>query len=509
MYGSSGTPLYPCWLARVPHPLRRAIPVAGCLAVAAVTCLTGLGRQPLSWDEAVTANAAARPLAALWALIRHTDAPLGLYYLLMHCWTGLLAGFGARTTETWLRLPSALAAVAAVGLTTYLGRRIVGSAAGVVAGLLLAVHPLLVFYAHDARPYTPVALAVLGSVAVLRVTLDRPSVPWLALYAASCVLLVYLHLLAALALPAQALLVVRYSRQRRRFLPIAVVVPLAGAPLLWLAVHQSGEVGWVPAPTPASLASFLGRLGSLALLPAAVLLIARWRSGRGRPQTRDALLLGAWALVPALGLILASFVQPLLVPRYALVAVPALALLVGALVQANAGRLGTVTVAAAVLISLAVVVVQQTQPYKYENFRAAADAVADNARRGDALLFLPTSYRVGYYAYPRPDRDDPSIALPTDVALRAPDHWRDDNIIGGQEYPPAALAARVNGHDRVFLVGSLLDTAERQRHAPSELTKEQILRAGYHQVWAVSYGGVSVSLLIHSEIRPQQQPLRG
>jgi mannosyltransferase len=486
--------------ATTTHPaaarLRTPVVVAACVAVALATCLPGLGRQPLSWDEAVTANAASRPLPDLWALVRHTDAPLGLYYLLMHGWTGLLAGVDVRTTETWLRVPSALAAVAAVGLTAYLGSRIVAPVAGLVAGLLLAVHPLLVFYAHDARPYTLVALAALGSVAVLRVVLDRPSLPWLALYAASCVLLVYLHLLAALVLLAQAVVISRYARRRRRFLPVALVVALAAAPLLWLASHQSEEIGWVPAPTAAGLASFVGRVGSLALLPAAVLALARWWSARGRPPARDMVLLGAWALVPPLGLALASFAQPLLVPRYALVAVPALALLVGVLAHAGAGRLAAVTVAVAVLASVGVVVVQQSRAYKYENFRAAADAVADNARAGDALLFLPSSYRVGYYEYPRPDHGDSSLALATDVALRAPAHWRDDSVIGGQEYPPAALAELVDTHERVFLVGSLLDTAERQRRAPGEVAKEQILRAGYQQAWAVTYGGVSVSLLI-------------
>jgi mannosyltransferase len=172
-------------LAGVPARLRTGTAVAACTVVALVSCLTGLGRQPLSWDEAVTANAAARPVPDLWVLVRHTDAPLALYYLLMHGWTGLLAGFDVRTTEFWLRLPSALAAVAAVAVTVQLGSRMFAPAAGAVAGLLLAVHPLLVFYAHDARPYALVTLAVLGSVAALRQALRRPGVLWLVLYAAN------------------------------------------------------------------------------------------------------------------------------------------------------------------------------------------------------------------------------------------------------------------------------------------------------------------------------------
>jgi mannosyltransferase len=256
-------------------------------------------------------------------------------------------------------------------------------------------------------------------------------------------------------------------------------------------------------------------VGSLALLPAVVLAVALWWSSRGGPPgrvpARDALLFGAWALLPPLGLVLASFAQPVLVARYALVAVPALVLLVGLLAHTGGGRQAALTVAVAVLASVGVVVVQQSQAYKYENFRAAADAVVDNAQPGDALLFLPSSYRVGYYEYPRPDRNDPHTGQAVDVALLAPARWRDDSVIGGRECAPDALPSRVDAHDRVFLVGSLLGTAVRQRHAPGELAKEQILRAGYRQAWAVSYGGVSVTLLIRDAgglpvPPPQTQP---
>jgi hypothetical protein len=149
-----------------------------------------------------------------------------------------------------------------------------------------------------------------------------------------------------------------------------------------------------------------------------------------------------------------------------------------------------------VLIGVGVTGVQQSRPYKYEDFRAVADAVADSARVGDGLVFLPASFRVGYDEYLRPDRHDPAPALATDVAVRSPLRWAHDDVIGGQECPPAQLAERIDPHERIFLVGSTLSAAIRQRHTPAEQTKEQLLSRGYQQIWSSRYGDVAVTLFV-------------
>src|SRR5689334_7947123 len=128
-------------ISRVSALSRRGA-VLSATGVAAVTCLAGLGRQPLSWDEAVTAWAAQHDPGRLLALLRHTDAPLGFYYVVMRCWALLLSALGAVPTEAWLRLPSALAAVATVALVATLATGWYGPPTGLLAGVLLAVYPL-------------------------------------------------------------------------------------------------------------------------------------------------------------------------------------------------------------------------------------------------------------------------------------------------------------------------------------------------------------------------------
>ena len=499
--------------------------------MAGVSCLVGLGYQPLSWDEAVTASAASRSLPALWRLVNHTDAPLGAYYLAMHGWLRLLSAVDLRPTEGWLRLPSALAGVAAVALTAGLAARLFTPLVGLAAGLLLAVHPLVVFYAHDARPYTLVTVGVLLSVLALRRALRRPTAGSLIVYAASCVLVLYAHLFALFALAAQAGVILWKGTRRGRFAVVAAVVALTAAPLGWLASHQSGEIGWVARPDLTGVASFLLRIAGVPVAIAVALLavpLARSAYRRRRapapgapasgapvgvgasgvpagvvPDSRGALLVG-WALLPPVTLVVVSFVQPVLVARYALVAVPAVVIVVALLLRRVGGRFAVGIAIAAVLAAGTITVVQQAQPYKYEDFRAAADTVADSARPGDGLVFLPASFRVGYDNYLRPDRSDPAVPVAADVALLAPARWRGEAVIGGQECPPEVLTQRIGAHDRIFLVGSTLAAAVHERHSPAEIAKEHILLAQYTQVWSTHHGAVTVTLLLR---RPHPLPL--
>ena len=119
----------------VPRTSVHAVLIA--TGVAVVTCLTRLGSQPLSWDEAVTANAGRRSWTALWTLLGHTDAPLGAYYAVMHVWIDGVGMVGVHADEFWLRLPSAVAGVGTVALTALLGARVYGPVLGATGGSCL------------------------------------------------------------------------------------------------------------------------------------------------------------------------------------------------------------------------------------------------------------------------------------------------------------------------------------------------------------------------------------
>jgi mannosyltransferase len=469
-------------------------------ALATLTCLIGLGYQPLSWDEAVTASAAAREPLRLAALLSRTDAPLGAYYAGMHLWSMLLAAVGLTPDEALLRLPSALAAVGAVTATAALAASWYGPRVAVVAGALLATHPLFVFYAHDARPYTIAALFVVVATGALVAALRRPTPVRLAGYALLAVVAVYAHLFAVLALVAHAVAVARHGTHRMRWSATGAVVSAAVAPLVWIGSSQTGEIGWIPRPTPVAVAGVLTRLagGVVVAVPLAALAVLVAAAVRRRPRdwlggTRPVLLLG-WAVLPPVLLVLADLVRPVLVARYALVAVPAVAIAVAATALRLRSRAVTALIVLAIAGALGSSAVQQTQPYKYENFRAATDLVVDDARPGDGVLFLPSSMRVGYDAYVRADRDDPHPAAVADVALEPGDGPLVASRIGGDEVSPDDIGRSVDAHPRIFLVGDSLPEALIGHRGAIDRAKEAALRSGYALIWTRRFGGLTVSL---------------
>lgn len=131
----------------------------------AALVLPGLGRWPLWQDEAftwfITRDSAERVVQAT-AGDRHPP----LYYLLV--W--LLQDMP--DDDAWLRLPSALAVVAAVAVVGEAGRRWVSPRVGFLAASLLALSPYAVVYAHTARMYALLllwgALLLAGALGLVR-----------------------------------------------------------------------------------------------------------------------------------------------------------------------------------------------------------------------------------------------------------------------------------------------------------------------------------------------------
>ena len=131
-----------------------------------------------------------------------------LYYALVAGWTRL-----AGTGEWALRFPSVAFGLVMVALAYALGRRLFGRAAGWVAALLGALHPLWVYYAQEARMYTLLtALGMLAGYALLRVLASaqepgaaRQRLTWWAAFVGASIALLYTHYFAAFLLLAFAL----------------------------------------------------------------------------------------------------------------------------------------------------------------------------------------------------------------------------------------------------------------------------------------------------------------
>ena len=127
-----------------------------------------LDAQSLWYDEAVTAQVAAKGIAELTRWTAEDIQP-PLYYYAVAGWTRL-----AGRSEWALRFPSAFFGVLTVALLWVAARRLLGGEAGRwaagIAAWLAATSPLYVYYAQEARMYTLLTFwGVLAGYALLRV----------------------------------------------------------------------------------------------------------------------------------------------------------------------------------------------------------------------------------------------------------------------------------------------------------------------------------------------------
>jgi mannosyltransferase len=183
-----------------------AVPPAVTLAM----MLWGLAAPSYWRDESATLSATDRSIPQLLRMLDRVDAVHGFYYLLL--WP-VVHFVGTREFET--RLPSAIAMAAAAHGIAAIGRRLRSRRAGLYAGLVFAVMPLVTLRGHDARPYAlETAIAVLATYLLLRAA-ERPTTARFAAYALSLVLLGYMHLFGLLIIPAHAFALIPVARRAR------------------------------------------------------------------------------------------------------------------------------------------------------------------------------------------------------------------------------------------------------------------------------------------------------
>lgn len=102
-----------------------------------------LGGKSLWLDEAFSVWNAERPVEAIWSEVNDNHPPT--YYLMLHYWMEVSKG------EGWLRLPSVFASMLSLALTAAFSQVLFGRQTTLTAVALLAVAPLSVWYAQEAR----------------------------------------------------------------------------------------------------------------------------------------------------------------------------------------------------------------------------------------------------------------------------------------------------------------------------------------------------------------------
>ncbi len=172
---------------------QRTSPVLAFALAATIACVAfalrmyGIGDKSIWLDEAWSWRAASLSFGDMvdWtAADRHPP----LYYAVLSMFVD---AFG--DAEAMLRLPSALASAASVGLLLYVGWRTGGWPLAAVAGGLLAVHPTHIEFAQEARMYPLMGLLALASTVALAAVIDRPAIWRAAAYAVLLTAMLYTH----------------------------------------------------------------------------------------------------------------------------------------------------------------------------------------------------------------------------------------------------------------------------------------------------------------------------
>jgi 4-amino-4-deoxy-L-arabinose transferase-like glycosyltransferase len=226
-----------------PAPVARAQrlpawwPLAALTLLGAALRLATLGSQSLWYDEAFTPVHVLHPsLSATLSSVSHTENSPPLWYIVEWLFTRV---FG--TGEVALRLPSALAGIAAIPVAWEIGRELTGRRAAIGCAALVACGPLFVWYSQEARAYELfVLLAALAMLAFLR-ALHRPSGGRMAAFAAAGALALLTHYFAVFLLAAMCVWLLWERRTRRAAIPAVAAIAVVGLALLPLVLAQGGH----------------------------------------------------------------------------------------------------------------------------------------------------------------------------------------------------------------------------------------------------------------------------
>jgi 4-amino-4-deoxy-L-arabinose transferase-like glycosyltransferase len=181
------------------------------VALAAVVRFWRLSYHSLWFDEAVSLQWATSNPVWTWQRtfsLAEDKHPPG-YYLLLHYWIDLLDLVGLPRSDTALRaFGSILGVLTVVGLLL-LVRRLSGRPTALLAGLLVALSPVLVWYSQEMRMFQPATTALVWAGLFLLWAWETPAPGWRWMgwlgFVVALALALYTYLFSAFLLPAVGL----------------------------------------------------------------------------------------------------------------------------------------------------------------------------------------------------------------------------------------------------------------------------------------------------------------
>jgi uncharacterized membrane protein len=402
------------------------------IAVGLILRFISLGGQSLWVDEMLTLNNAhiGQDLKASY-IFTNLQGPV--VSLLMHVWAGV------SSSEAFMRIPFAVAGALTVISGFFLARLASGFWTALNTAFFLALSPLLLWYSQEIRGYAFVLLfTVLMTYFLLRWAerRDGKSLIWYGFFAFAALVS---NLSAAFILAAHFLYLVLVPSRRRlagKWIVTILVVLLVfspwvrqilvrvspesatggqntqplrgGAPLTLMAIPYSFfvySVGYSLGPSVRDLQTRSGqavRENIHWILLTLVIFAIPFAAGLRRLALEDRGLLVLLLLCIAVPLLAVSLLSArnikVFTPRYALVCLPAYALIIGrGLADVSRGKLRYLTYVFAALLGVSLFNHFLVPAYAKDDARGAARVISENVEEGDAVVGFAVSQPLQHY----------------------------------------------------------------------------------------------------------------
>ncbi len=497
-----------------------------------------LGTPSIWFDEAFSVELARQPLPLLWHIIWGPEPNMELYYLFLHFWLGLTGFFGLHPTEFVVRFPSAIFAALSSVMVFLLGRRFIGTTAGLVGAGLFILENLQLTYAQQARSYSLQLLFICIAWYALFTLLSQPSHPkrWWVCYITVTTLAIYAHLFTLVILLAQLIafagLLILPSPWRTTarkhmlaFIVSLVVIGLLSIPMLLVSLHGS-KTGWLPIPHLRDVYNFFviisanskaymlilfgfcsfGLLvAALVYLPQGKKLLEQFGLYKSGEDKRNAMLerslpvafaLFCWVVVPVVfSYVVSKGSTRLFSTRYLMAILPALFLLVGLGVAALRWRIVQVVLALFLFIFALHYVPAYYQGAQIEDWNSTVHWLQQRYQSGDGLVCYDSDVEQGcqvsveYYLHAYPGKAHFTGDSPGEFS------WANFGPANPQSGPeaavdPPALSAYASHHSHIFyIIGRIPDNAA----AMSAKAAQYWLDAHYHLLGRIVTPTVTIS----------------
>lgn len=389
--------------------------------------LPSLGVQSIAFDESYSLVVGQADWPTLFEAILSDGVHPPLFYILHK---GALALWG--TSEFGQRFSAAIFSILSVALGYKAGQVIFNRGTGLLAALLLALNPLHVWLAQEARMYSLFgALTIVSMMVFWQAIHTNHRRDWIALIAVNSVIFV-LHYFGFLVPTVQFVFIVLTFRRNYQNLRIwAMAQVIAVVPLLpWLIATANREVqtfgiGFLVRPTAFDLPFTFWNLAvgnSNLFWPASVLTITV--SGVAlitalrpiTPHKGAQLLVGLWALLPPLITWLVSQRHSFYADRYLSFVIPGLILLLafGATCVARPSW-RVLLIGGLVAASGYGLVASRLDPaFKKDNWHGAASYIAQSEQPGDVILLYTTHIKFAFSYYYQGNAPQKPISLNLD-----------------------------------------------------------------------------------------------